>query len=314
MRAYLEQACRAMLDSLDFCPRDLPGFRALAAKVITARVASTLDRATEASPPWLALPILTCEALGSTDRLPAACHVAAAWELGNLAAGCLDAWQDEDTEDAVWQWAGPGQAVNLAVGLIGLSFAALSGLATNELLPVAVALTVKGGFERTLVTMAAGQHADLADDLALGEYEDVARAKTGSVFRLGGWAGAVVAEAAPDTAERYGIFGEELGLLIQAWNDLYGLQGALGKQDVGHRRTLPVLAALEIGDDGTPAGELARSPQGQSGQIYALMQAGILHEHAAAALDRCPAAGRLSLFLDAYSVERLVLGSQKQSG
>lgn len=314
MRAYLEQACRAMLDSLAFCPSNLPGFRALAEKVITARVASTLDRVAGPDLPWLALPILTCEALGSMDRLPASCHVAAAWELGNLAAGCLDAWQDEDTEDAVWQWAGPKRAVNLAVGLIGMSFAALSELATNELLPMPDALTLKAGFERTLVRMAAGQHADLADDLALGAYENVARAKTGSVFRLGGWAGAVAGGAGLDTAERYGDFGEEFGLLVQAWNDLYGLQGALGKQDVGHRRTLPILAALEIGDDGTPAGELTRSAQGQSGQIYALMQAGILHEHAAAALDRCPAAGRLSLFLDTYSVERLALGSQKQSG
>lgn len=314
MRAYLEQACRAMLDSLAFCPGDLPGFRALAEKVLTARVASTLDRASGASVRWLALPILTCEALGNEDRLPAACQVAAAWELGNLAAGCLDAWQDEDTEDAVWQWAGPKQAINLAVGLIGLSFAVLSGLAEKALLPAPDALTLKAGFERTLVRMAAGQHADLADDLALEDYEGVARAKTGSVFRLGGWAGAVAAGAAPGVAEQYGAFGEELGLLIQTWNDLYGLQGALGKQDVGHRRTLPILAALEIADDGTPAGELARSAQGQSGQFYALVQAGILHQHAAAALDRCPAVGRLSLFLDAYSVERLVSGRQKESG
>ena len=58
--------------------------------------------------------------------MQAALHMAAAWELGNLAAGALDAWQDGDTDDAQWRRVGARPAVNLAVGLMGLSFRTLS--------------------------------------------------------------------------------------------------------------------------------------------------------------------------------------------
>ena len=230
-------------------------------------------------PPWLALPILVHEAVGGEERLQPAYHVAAAWELGNMAAAQLDAWQDQDTDGALWQRTGPGRAVNLSVGLIGLSFRTLSGLAEAELLPAPVVVELQRGFADTLLRMVAGQHADLGDDLDLEDYQAVAVAKTGSLFRLGGWSGAVVAGASADVAERYGAFGEALGLLIQAWNDLYGLEGALGKQDVGHQRSLPILAALAMAGGGGPPDEaLVDSAEGEGGRLYALVQAELLHQ------------------------------------
>jgi len=98
-----------------------------------------------------------------------------------------------------------------------------------------------------------------------------------------------------------------LGLLIQAWNDLHGLEGASGKQDVGHKRTLPILAALAMADgDQAPDERLIASAEGQSGRLYTLVQVGLLHQQAVAALEDCPAEGRLTLYLDAYSIDHLV--------
>jgi geranylgeranyl pyrophosphate synthase len=154
--------------------------------------------------------------------------------------------------------------------------------------------------------MVQGQHADLSDDLVLDDYAVVATAKSGSLFRLACWSGAVVAGTSADDADRYGDFGEALGLLIQAWNDLYGLEGALGKQDRGHQRTLPILAELALARQSDPP---AADTLKQGGKLYAVMQAALLHQQAAEALARCPAAGRLSLFLDAYAPEQFVAGS-----
>jgi hypothetical protein len=314
---HVERACRVMLDSLAFCPDDPTGFRDLAAGVVSEHVLRLATHASGPGPPWLLLPILTCEAVVEEDRgsggpMETALHVAAAWELGNLAAGALDAWQDGDTDNALWKRVGAKPAVNLAVGLIALSLRILSNLAEVELLSAAAVLDVKRGFEETLLQMVAGQHADLVDDLSLDDYQTVTRAKTGSLFRLAAWSGARVAGADDAAAELYGVFGEDLGLLIQVWNDLYGLEGIMGKQDAGHRRTLPILAALEMGREGRLAESEVEDPSGlkQAGRLYALTQAGLLHREATDALARCPAPGRLSLFLDAYSVQQLVRDRQ----
>jgi hypothetical protein len=319
MRDLVEKACQVMLGSLAFCPDKPPGFRDLASVTISEHASRLVAQASGPHPPWLTLPILTCEAItgecqGGGGAMQAVLHVAAAWELGNLAAGALDAWQDSDTDDALWQRVGARPAVNLAVGLMGLSFRTLSNLEEMGLLPTTIMPNVRREFEDTVLQMVAGQHADLVDDLSLDDYQAVTRAKTGSLFRLAAWSGARVAGADDPTAERYGIFGETLGLLIQVWNDLYGLEGVMGKQDAGHKRTLPILAALEMCPEGGTAqdGPEGLSGLGQAGRLYALTQAGLLHQEAADTLARCPASGRLSLFLDAYSVQHLVSGGQNQ--
>ena len=133
----------------------------------------------------------------------------------------------------------------------------------------------------------------------------MAGAKSGALFRLGCWAGAFSADATREVASLYGDFGAQLGLLIQTWNDLYGLTGAMGKKDVGHRRTVPIVAALALDSEGTRNEEaLLQSTEGRAGELYALTQAAVLHSQAAEALARCPSPGRLALFLDAYSISR----------
>ena len=199
-REHVERACQVIEGSAAFCT-DLRFQEVMAEELV--------DRGQESL--WFMLPVFSCEALtGEPDRLEAAYHVAAAWELGSLASGTLDAWQDEDTENALWREIGARQAVNLAVGLIGLSFRILSSLAETERLPPPLVLALKRGFEDTLLRMVAGQHLDLGDDLDLEDYEAVALAKSGSLFRLGCWSGAMVAGASPGIAKQYGAFGERL--------------------------------------------------------------------------------------------------------
>jgi geranylgeranyl pyrophosphate synthase len=298
IRGHVEQTCHVLVDSLEFCTDDW-AFRGALEGLLTQTVA----RLAGESLPWLTLPILSCEALTDAHHhIQAAQHIAAAWELGNLAAAYLDAWQDHDTDGALWQEIGPERTVNLAVGLIALSLLSLSRLDMFSFSASRI-MEVQHKFQLTLLRMVEGQHVDLHDDLTLNDCQMVAGAKSGSLFRLGCWAGAFVAGATPEMASRFGDFGHNLGLLIQAWNDIYGLTGAMGKQDVGHRRTLPIVAALDLnGDQARDQEALLQSPEGRAGELYALTQVGLLHEQAAEALARCSMPGRLSLFLDAYSI------------
>lgn len=252
--------------------------------------------------PWFMLPVLTCEALGGEVDL--AYHAAAGLEMARVAAGCLDEWQDHDTEDALWQAIGPERAVSLAMGMVALSLLSLTHLADLGAEPRLV-LALHREFEVTLLRMSAGQYADLSNDLALDDYENVAGAKTGTLLRLGCRAGAMLARAPAEIVAQYGDFGHQLGILIQVWNDILGLAGVLGKNDVGQRRALPILAAMALDPAGAGAKYQPRSMGGQGGQLYTVLQLGFSYQHASEALARCPAPGGLPQVLAQYDPGRL---------
>lgn len=255
------------------------------------------------STPWFMLPILTCEALGGA--VEPARYVAAGIELGRIAAGCLDEWQDHDTEGALWQAIGPEKTVSLATGMIALSLLAVAPLAHLGVAPSMI-LALQREFPMTLLRMSEGQYADLDGDLSLDDYQAVAGAKSGALFRLGCRAGAMVAGALPDVVGRYGDFGYNLGILIQVWNDIKGLTGALGKGDTEHSRSLPILAASSVHQAPEERHHQRESIEGQTGELYTLLQLTLAHQRASEALARCPAPGNLRQFLDEYDPGRLI--------
>jgi AcrR family transcriptional regulator len=270
-----------------------PGFRKLLETVLAGRAPATN------SLPWLMLPIFACEALdGDVSR---AHHVAAALEIGRIAAGCLDEWQDQDTDDALWRTLGPERTVSLAVAMLPLAFLTLSRLSDLGAEPSLV-LNLHEEFHQTLLDMSAGQDADLSENLSLKDYEQVAGAKSGSLFRLGCRTGAMIAGAAPDVVARYGDYGYNLGIVAQMWNDLEGLSGLQGKGDAGQRRSLPILTTQAV--EGM---QPSTSPEEeQVGPLYTLVQLQIFHQRTTESLDLCPEKGRLGLFLDSYSTRHLV--------
>jgi hypothetical protein len=294
---YAKRVYDLILESLDLNAADgLSGFYDLPQALFREGAARVIKHPLA----WLSLPILTCEALGGD--LKAAYYVAAAWEVGYRAAGYLDEWQDQDTDDALWRSIGPEQTVNLTIGLIGLSSSILYRLRELDAVSASTILDMQQEFNRTLLHMVEGQHADLRDNLSLEDYQAVAAAKTGAQWRLATRSGALVAGAGPEVAACYGDYGRALGLLFQAWNDLYGLSGADGKRDREHQRSLPVLAASEMKRDRTL--DVAQELVG--GQIYTIVQIEMLHQRAAEVLARCPEAGRLALFLDNLTVAKVL--------
>lgn len=249
--------------------------------------------------PWLLLPVFTCEAVGGDVHH--AHYVAAALEMGRIAAGCLDEWQDGDTDGALWRSLGPARAVNVSTALIPLSLLTLSRLAGLGVGASAV-LALHDEFHRTLVEMCAGQDADLDTELVLEDVERVAAAKSGALFRIGCRAGALIAGASSEVVERFGEFGANLGIVAQLWNDLEGLEGVRGKRDVEQGRGLPAVVARSASNEvDFPMAETERAAM-----LYALVRIKVYHRRAAKALARCPAAGRLPRFLDVYSPGRMI--------
>jgi hypothetical protein len=65
-----------------------------------------------------------------------------------------------------------------------------------------------------------------------------------------------------------------------------------------------ILHRLAQAVEGMAPGSLSET--GQAGPLYALVRLQVYHQRAAEALDRCPAAGRLTLFLDDYATQPLI--------
>jgi len=226
-----------------------PGFRDLLADTLQRR------QPVPESHPWLLLPILIGEALGG--RAEPLSPVAAACEIGRIAAGCLDEWQDQDSEGALWRTLGGPRTVNLATAMLSLASLVLDGLVDLGV-PAVTALALRQEFDLCLLRMCEGQHADLGDELALADYETVAGAKSGSLFQLGCRAGALAAGAPGEVVEPYGEFGRHLGVLAQIWNDVQGLWDEGGKMDAKRRRALPAWPRMRL----TQTATLLARPRG----------------------------------------------------
>ncbi len=204
-----------------------------------------LDR--EEGTPSFLLPVLCCQAAGGNENQATA--LAAAWFLLCLAAKVLDDVEDEDALQGPWYGIGVPEAINAATGLIFTSQLALTHLprmgASREL-----ALFLIEDFNRTILRMCAGQHADLAEAniSSLKRYFRIAGAKSGEFFSLACRAGALLGI---DKVAPYSEFGYNLGVLIQICDDFEGVWNPPGRSDLAAgKRTLPIIYALTVAPSG----------------------------------------------------------------
>jgi len=193
--------------------------------------------------PFLLLPVLCCQAAGGDEHQATA--VAAAWFLLYLAAKVLDDVEDEDALQSPWYAVGVPQAINAATGLI---FASQLALAYLPRMGVGreFAFFLIEDFNRTILRMCAGQHADLAEASisSLECYLRIAGARSGQFFALACRAGALLGT---NEVASYSEFGYNLGVLIQICDDFEGVWNPRGRSDLmAGKRTLPVIYALTV--------------------------------------------------------------------
>ena len=156
--------------------------------------------------------ILACEAVGGEPE--EAVDFAAGIELVHSASLVIDDIIDESAvrrgHESAWARFGHGPAVIASDGLLGEAFALFSPS------PRAMELV-----SDAMVELGEGEAAELvAKPTSEAEYMDLARRKTGSLFRAAAQLGAVAAGADPRIVDAFGRYAQHVGVAFQIRDDV----------------------------------------------------------------------------------------------
>jgi geranylgeranyl diphosphate synthase type I len=163
----------------------------------------------------------------------------------------IDADQLRRGRATVWKTWGIPNAICLGDALHALAVRVL-----EIRLPGAVAADAVSRLEATVVRVCWGQSEDCLFEtrtrVSVDEYLAMAAAKTGSLLGCACALGALCAGAGAETISKFEEFGCRLGLAFQVVDDVNGIWGdpaatgkRVGNDLIRHKRTFPVVAALE---------------------------------------------------------------------
>jgi len=198
--------------------------------------------------------LLVCEAVGA--RPEDAVDFAVGVELVHNASLVVDDIIDESDRrrdaPSAWSAFGHGPALIASDGLIGEAFALFS---TDERAMRAVS--------EAMVDLGEGEATELAamPDSA-DAYRQLARRKTGALFRAAAELGAIAADADPGTVEAFGQYAEQVGIAFQIRDDVLDATAdadQLGKP-TGHDAAMERPSIVQVTDlSPAAATERARS-------------------------------------------------------
>lgn len=207
--------------------------------------------------------ILSCETLGGepTDAL----DFAAGIELVHTASLVVDDIIDESTVrrgvESAWAKFGVGAAIIASDGLLGEAFELFSG-DQSALRIVAEAMVELGQGEAVeLVDRPAGE----------SEYRELARRKTGALFKASAELGGVAAAATPRQIDAMGEYAERVGIAFQMRDDVLDATAdtaTLGKP-AGRDSAMERPSMLEV-TDLTPSEVTARARAESDAALEAL--------------------------------------------
>jgi geranylgeranyl diphosphate synthase type I len=202
------------------------------------------------------------EACGGT--VAAAVPAAAAIEQLHNFTLVHDDIQDESAyrhhRETIWHRWGTATAINAGDALFAVAHEALYRLAEPPAnVPAGRVLALARDFDRMALRIVEGQHLDLSHEGEWGggeaRYLAMIAGKTAAIMDFAARAGATVAGADDETADRFGAFGLALGLAFQIRDDMlgiWGMQEATGKpvaDDIRRRKqSLPIIALDERAD------------------------------------------------------------------
>jgi len=167
--------------------------------------------------------VLVCEALGGD--VDTAVEFAVGIELVHSASLVVDDIIDRSElrrgTPSAWAEFGHGPAIIASDGLLGEAFALFS---SNERAMQAVS--------ESMVELGEGEATELvAQPASEAEYMELARRKTGALFRAAAELGAIAAEADAYTVENFGKYAERVGVAFQMRDDV--LDATADSEDLG---------------------------------------------------------------------------------
>jgi len=171
-----------------------------------------------------ALAMLCCEAAGgeAADALDYAVGVELVHNASLVVDDIIDRSELRRGEPSAWAAYGHGPAIVASDGLLGEAFALFSDD------PGALETAAD-----SLVELGQGEATELADQPETeAEYMELARRKTGALFRAAAELGAIAADADDDTIDALGEYAERVGVAFQLRDDVLDVTaetGDLGK-------------------------------------------------------------------------------------
>ncbi|GAD52018.1 LOW QUALITY PROTEIN: octaprenyl diphosphate synthase / Dimethylallyltransferase / Geranyltranstransferase / Geranylgeranyl diphosphate synthase [Halarchaeum acidiphilum MH1-52-1] len=170
------------------------------------------------------LAMLCCEAVGgeASDALDYAVGVELVHNASLVVDDIIDRSDLRRGEPSAWAAYGHGPAIVASDGLLGEAFALFSDDARASETAA-----------DSLVELGQGEATELVDQPSNeSEYMELARRKTGALFRAAAELGAIAADADTDTVDAFGEYAERVGVAFQLRDDVLDVTaetGELGK-------------------------------------------------------------------------------------
>ncbi len=186
--------------------------------------------------------VLVCEALGGDveDAVDLAVGIELVHSASLVVDDIIDRSELRRGTPSAWAEYGHGPAIIASDGLLGEAFALFS---TDERAMQAVS--------EAMVELGEGEATELvAQPTTEDEYMDLARRKTGALFRAAAELGAIAADADAYTVERFGTYAERVGVAFQMRDDILDAtadSAALGKP-TGHDAAMERPSLVQVAD------------------------------------------------------------------
>ena len=203
--------------------------------------------------------LLSCKAVaGDTSQaMPAAAAVELIHNFSLIHDDIEDASHERHHRSTVWKLWGESQAINAGDAMSTLAYLALPRLEDQGVSYERIVSSIRM-LGLACLELCEGQYLDVEYedrlDVTIEEYLDMAARKTGALFAASTSLGAYLGSEDSELVNVFYLFGKELGVAYQVYDDVLGIWGAeksTGKSatDISQRKkTLPVVYGLHNSD------------------------------------------------------------------
>jgi geranylgeranyl diphosphate synthase type I len=200
--------------------------------------------------------LLSCQAVGgeTAQVMPAAAAVELIHNFSLIHDDIEDASCERHHRPTVWKLWGQSQAINAGDAMFTLAYLALLRLKEKGIADEKVANSTKM-LSLACLELCEGQYLDVEYenrlDITIDNYLDVAAKKTAALFAVSTSLGAYLGSEDSKLVDSFHLFGKELGIAYQIYDDISGIWGigeSTGKSigDISQRKkTLPVVYGLQ---------------------------------------------------------------------
>jgi geranylgeranyl diphosphate synthase type I len=200
--------------------------------------------------------LLSCQAAGgdTSQVIPAAAAVELIHNFSLIHDDIEDASDERHHRPTVWKLWGQSQAINAGDAMFTLAYLALLKLKERGIAYEKIASSTNM-LSLACLELCEGQCLDVEYenrlDITIEDYLDMAAQKTAALFAVSTALGAYLGSEDSKLVDFFHLFGKELGIAYQIYDDILGIWGmgeSIGKSvsDISQRKkTLPVVYGLQ---------------------------------------------------------------------